>query len=288
MKPKESSPQQTVGNAAAVLPIPLTFSGAAAFSRQSASWLFLVWISLAPLASGAVLWFFHLRWIPILEESGKSFPKSLSIRTGRLHSLPPNFVLCKQNRFLSLTMRSDPEPAGDMTADFQLILNREEIRLESWLGALSFSYPYRQSISLAPDQITPWWNARKSLFTAVAFVFLSLGLLALWACLATCCCLPIAIVSFFVGRRIRFWVLWRLAASAMIPGAAIMIASIFLYGLHLLRLPGLVLAGGLCFFISGVYALGAVGRLPRSRQPVARQNPFASPNPPARKRPPNA
>lgn len=277
MKPKE-----------AAQPIPLTFSGAAAFSRKKpASWLLLIWISLASLASGALLWFFHLRWIPVLEESGKSFPKGLSIRTGRLHSLPPNFVLCKQNRFLSLTMRSDPEPSGDMIADFQLILTREEILLKSWIGSLSISYP-EQSISLAPDQITPWWNARKSLLTAVAFVFLALGLLALMACLATCCCLPIAVVSFFAGRRIGLWASWRLASSAMMPGAAIMIASVFLYGLHLLWLPGLLLAGGLCFFVVGVYALGAVGCLPRSRQPAARWNPFTSPNPPARNLPPNA
>lgn len=288
MKPKKDARQQSVRDVAAILPIPLTFLGIAAFSRRPASWLLLVWISLAHLASGAVLWFFHLRWIPVLEESGKSFPKSLSIRAGHLHSLPPNFVLCKQNRFLSLTMRSDPEPAGDMTADFQLILTREEIRLKSWLVSLSISYPNRQSISLAPDQITPWWNARKSLFTAVAFVFLSLGLLALWGCLATCCCLPIAVVSFFAGRRISLWASWRLAGSAMIPEAAIMIASIFLYGVHLLRLPGLLLAGGLCFFIGGVYALGAVGRLPRSCQSAARRNPFASPSPPARNLPPNA
>lgn len=288
MKPKEASSKQIVGDVAGVLPIPLTFSGAAAFSRKPASWLLLVWISLAHLASGAVLWFFHLRWIPVLEESVKSFPKNLSIRTGRLYSLPSNFVLSTQNRFFSLTLRSDPEPAGDMTADFQLILTRKEILLKSWFGFLSLSYPDRQSISLAPDQIMPWWNARKALFTAVAFVFLALGLLALWACLATCCCLPIVVVSFFAGRRIGLWDSWRLAGSATIPGALIMIASIFLYGLHLLRLPGLLLAVVLCFFVGGVYALGSIARLPRSRQSAARQNPFASPNPPARNFPPNA
>ena len=288
MKPKEAAQQQPIRGLAAVLPIPLTFSGAAAFSRRPAFWLLLVWISLAHLASGAVLWFFHLRWIPVLEESAKSFPKNLSIRTGRLHSLPPNFVLCKQNRFLSLTMRSDPEPAGDMTADFQLILSRKKIFLKSWFGSLSLSYPDRQSISLAPDQITPWWNARKALFTAAAFVFLALGLLALWACLTTCCCLPIAVVSLFAGRRISLWDSWRLAGSAAIPGAAIMTASIFLYGLHLLRLPGLLLAAGLCFFAGGVYALGSIARLPRSHQSSTRRNPFASPDPPARNLPPNA
>ena len=288
MKPKEAAQQQPVRGLAAVLPIPLTFSGAAAFSQRPAFWLLLVWISLAHLASGAVLWFFHLRWIPVLEESAKSFPKNLSIRTGRLHSLPPNFVLCKQNRFLSLTMRSDPEPAGDMMADFQLILSRKKILLKSWFGSLSLSYPDRQSISLAPDQITPWWDARKALFTVAAFVFLALGLLALWACLATCCCLPIAVVSLFAGWRIGLWASWRLAGSAAIPGVAIMTTSIFLYGLHLLRLPGLLLAAGLCFFAGGVYALGSIARLPRSRQSSARQNPFASPDPPARNLPPNA
>lgn len=281
MKPKEAAQRRLVRKPVAVLPIPLTFSGAAAFARRPASWLLLVGISLAHLASGAVLWFFHLRWIPVLEESVKSFPQSLSLRAGRLRSLPPNFVLCKQNRFLSLTMRSDLEAAGDMTADFQLILTREEIRLQSWFGALSLSYPDRQSISLAPDQITPWWNARKSLLTAVAFVVLALGLLVLWGCLATCCCLPFAVVSLLAGRRIGLWASWRLAASAMTPGSAIMIAAVFLYGLHLLRLPGLLLAGALSLFVVGVYALGAVGRLPRSRQPDARRNPFASsPDPP--------
>lgn len=288
MKPKEAAQQQPVRCPAAVLPIPWTFSGAAAFSRRPASWLLLVWISLAHLASGAVLWFFHLRWIPVLEESAKSFPKELSIRTGHLHSLPPNFILCKQNRFLSLTMRSDPEPAGDMTADFQLILSRKKILLKSWFGSLSISYPDRPSISLAPDQITPWWNARKALFTAVAFMFLALGLLALWTCLATCCCLPIAVVSFFAGRRIGLWDSWRLAGSATIPGAAIMTASIFLYGLHLLRLPGLLLAAGLCFFVVGAYALGSIVHLPQSHQSAARRNPFASPESPARNLPPNA
>lgn len=277
MKPKDSSAKHIVEDVAAVLPIPLTFSGAAAFSRRPASWLLLIWISLAHLASGAVLWFFHLRWIPVLEESAKSFPKNLSIRTGHLHSLPPNFVLCKQNRFLSLTMRSDPEPSGDMTADFQLILTRKKILLKSWFSSFSLTYPDLQSISLAPDQITPWWNAWKALFTAIAFAFLALGLLALWACLATCCCLPIAVVSFFAGQRIGLWDSWRLAGSATIPGASIMIASIFLYGLHLLRLPGLLLAAGLCFFVIGVYILGAATRLPQSRKSAAPRNPFASP-----------
>ncbi len=286
MKPDKDAPQ--TGQAAPpAWPIPLTFLGMALFSQRPASWLLSAWIALACLTAGTLLWFLHLRWIPILEASIQAFPEKLVIREGQLEHLPPDFTRYRQNRFFSLALRENPEPDSDMTADFQILLTCEEIRLQSLFGYLSFPYPGGQWIPLAPNQIMPWWRARKVLFTAIAFAFLVIGLLAVWTGLATSYCLPIAAVSFLASRRAEFGTAWRLAGNVLIPGAAILIASIILYGLHWLSFFGLLLAAGLHLLIGWIYALGAICRLPgRTIQPT--RNPFAPPNPPSRNAPSNA
>lgn len=263
----------------AALPVPLTFPGVVAFSRRQASWFLLGWITLAGLAAGTTIWFFHYHWIPVVEESIETFPANLKIQDGRLNHLPPDSVTRHQNNFLSLVVSSIASPTGNMTSDFQIILTPEEIRLKSLLGYLALPYPRQQSLNLSADHVIPWWNARKGLFTIATFFLITGGLLIMWTGLATCYYVPLSVASFFADRRTEFWPTWRLAGSILVPGVIIMTISILLYGLHLLSLLGLLLSACLHLIIGWVYLAGAIRHIPRvPESAMISKNPFSGQN----------
>ncbi len=251
--------------------MPLTFPGVAAFSLRSSAWLFAVWSLLAATGAGAVVWFLSACWEPVLENTIQSAPAELGLASGTLSGLPetPNQ---HQNRFLSLVLGSDPDTLENMTSDIQIRFTQDGMEWRSLFGAWAHPYPPNLQLDLSPDTVLPWWRARRTLFFSAAFLVVAIGLILTWLSLATLYYFPLVIAAFFLDRTNACT--WRLAGSALIPGAVIMTLAIVLYGIHLLNLLGLLLATALHFIAAWVFAFGAARNLPAAPQADPAGNPF--------------
>ena len=100
------------------------------------------------------------------------------------------------------------------------------------------------------------------------------GLLLVWAALATVYALPVWLICFFANRDLGFLASWKLAAAALLPGAAILSASLVLYDFGGFDLVQLCFAFGMHLVIVWIYLFVSPMFLNRSL-PAEKKNPFA-------------
>jgi len=126
--------------------------------------------------------------------------------------------------------------------------------------------------------LEPWWGAWGPVLLAGIGTLASVGMLGIWAVLATFYCWIGRLAGYFGNRKLPLPASWRLAGAALLPGALFMTAAIILYGLGVLGLLQLVLAFVLHFVIGWVYLVVAPLRLPSvSGALPAGKNPFTRP-----------
>lgn len=265
------SPSRTLG-APQALPIPLTFGGVAAFAQKSGRWFLVVWLITSLLSAGTCLHFLQSRWIPVVESTLNILPENLLLSGGIMSALPNPATLERDNGFLSVVLAGSDESQGNMTADLQITVASDGLRLHSLLGYLTLPYPPDLELRLAPTNVNPWWNSRKTLFSAAFFVIVSVGLLLTWTALASVYYLPLTVALFFADRSVQMGKTWRLAGSLLIPGALMMSLAILLYTFHLLSLLGLLLTAILHIVIAWIYGIACVKYVPR-------HNPASPPTP---------
>jgi hypothetical protein len=96
-----------------------------------------------------------------------------------------------------------------------------------------------------------------------------------WTFLATLYCLPAWLIGFFANRDCSLGGCWRMAGAALMPGALLLCAVVFLYGWGALDLVRLA-AGGVAHLVLGwVYLIFSLLGLPRHPAVTAKTNPFA-------------
>ena len=271
--PTDSSP---AGRSRA-LPIPLTFTGVVAFSRRPPAWLLSLWLVTALGSAAMLIWFVETRWIPVVEDTIQGLPEGLILTEGSLESFSQNESIRQSNRFLSLVVTSSSSTPESSTADVQVILTPHEARLHSLLGYLQLPYDHRLALNLSPSHLVPWWNSRKPLVRAAAFLVLVGNLLLAWMLLASLYAPPLFLVIYMSDRRAEFAKTWRLAGTALFPGALIMVLSIGLYTWHLMSLLGLLVATAIHFLLPWIYLMGSAPHLPGVEGRLGqKENPFAS------------
>ena len=257
------------------LPIPLTFGGVASFAQKSARWFLLVWFLTALLSAGICLHFLESRWVPVIESTMGELPENLRLSEGVMSALPSPVPLQRDNGFLSLVLAGSDEFQGNMSADLQVTVAPDGLRLRSLLGYLTLPYPPDLELPLASTEVKPWWNARKTVFRVASLIIVSVVLLLTWATLATVYYLPLTLALFFADRSLQVGKTWRLAGSLLVPGALMMSLAILLYTFHLLNLLGLLLTAVLHIVIAWIYGLGSLKHVPHYHRIASPgRNPF--------------
>ena len=203
--PTDSSP---AGRSRA-LPIPLTFPGVVTFAHRSPAWLLSLWLVTALGSAAMLIWFVEVRWVPIVEDTVQALPEGLILTEGSLQSFSQTESVRQSNRFLSLVVTSSSSTPESSTADVQVILTPHEARLHSLLGYLQLPYDHRLALKLSPSHLVPWWNSRKPLVRAAAFLFLVGSLLLSWILLATLYAPPLLLLIYMSDRRVEFATIWR-------------------------------------------------------------------------------
>jgi hypothetical protein len=254
---------------------PLTPRGVAAFARASFERLFVVQSIFALIAAAAVVWFLSDGIFPVVDSAIENLPDMGSIHGGKLDWRDDSPLLLAEGRILALGV--DLEYGGQQRspADFQFEFGRDSVVIYSLFGEGELDYPPQYLIAANRRDARPAWDAWSPNILAVAAIGTFFGLLLTWALLATVYCLPVWLVCFFANRDLNLRASWKLAGAALMPGAAVVSASLVLYELGAMDLVQFCFAFGMHLVIGWVYLFLSPMFLNRA-QPAEKKNPFVT------------
>ena len=263
----------------------MTLRGVAAFARARLSRLLLVQFVVAAAAAAAVVWFLSDSCFPTVRVAIRSLPATGEIRSGRLDWMGRGAQVLAEGRFLAFVV--DPEHSGQIRspADLQIEFGRETVRVFSLLGYLEWPYPPDYIIAFNRTELEPLWGAWEPAWLVIILLVVVIGLMVLWALLATVYLLPVRFVGFWANRKLDFRGSWKLAGAALLPGALLLTVVIVLFNFGGLDLVQFCFLFGAHVVVAWVYLLIAPLFLPRTAPAPARDNPFsAEPTKPVTKR----
>jgi|ERR1043166_2092250 hypothetical protein len=255
--------------------LPLTPRGVAAFASASLGRLFLVQLVAGLLVCGGIIALAGKNFSPIISDATRSLPDKAMLANGELKGLEPGILA---NGTL-LAIVADPERTEKFgqTADFQIEFGRTSVEISGLLGSREIDYPLETTLTLDRAKVEPWWGAWRPMIVAgFGLSFLPLLFLS-WILLATIYFLPVKLCAFFADRALSSGGAWRLSGAALVPGALLMAAAIFLYGWHVIDLVRFGAIFVLHLVVGWVYLLFSPWTLPKiAAARKSSTNPFAS------------
>jgi len=256
---------------------PFTFSGLAAFGRAGLIRLLVAQLLFAALASGSVVYFLQHTYAPVILRVIQEIPETAKITRGRLVGIETAVVA--ESKFLAIALTPVNTDQIGQSADLQVQLRTTDFRIGTvfrpdW--GLEFNYEPGAEVNLSRASLEPWWGAWNPVFLAYAGAGVVVLLFVIWAVLALIYTLPAKIISWYADRQLSFFGAWRIACAALLPGALLMVAAIWLYGLSAMDLLGLSFFFVAHFMMGWVYLTGAVLACPKLQSGIAIQNPFTT------------
>jgi hypothetical protein len=251
---------------------PLTFGGVAAFATASWKRLLVVQIIVALLVATSTVWFLQTAWFPTISLAAKKLPDKGEVRDGKLDWPGENPSLLGEGRFLAFVVDVNHSGQIHSTAHVQVELGQATIRFRSLFGMMEFPYPKNWIIGLNRGEAEPWWGAWKPPILWITFGGVALALPIMWSALATLFAGAVWLIAFYANRRLRIGGAWKMAGASLMPGAVVMIASIFAYGFGVLDLLQFIFAGVVHFVVDMVFLIASPFFLPRLE--VVQKNPF--------------
>jgi hypothetical protein len=257
---------------------PLTPPGVAAFAGASLGRLLFMQLIFALLAASAVVWFLKTAWFPSIDAAIHQLPAQGEIRDGKL-SWPANSPeLLAEGRFLAFSVDLEHEGQLRPPAHLQVEFGRNDIYFYSLLGYERLNYPHDRVVGFNRSELEPKWGAWRPPILWLTFGGVIAGLMTSWAALATLYLLPVWLAGFFANRDLDFRASWKLAGAALMPGALLLTAAIFLYGSRALDLVQLAAAFAAHFAIGWIYLFAAPLFAPKLEAvAVTKENPFVAP-----------
>lgn len=259
---------------------PLTPRGVAAFATATLGRLAFVQLIVALLAATTIVWFLHSAWFPTVQEAIKNLPAQGDIRGGKFdwHGDTPSRLA--EGLFLSFVVDLNHEGGVGSVAPVQVELGKDDYKICSLLGCVTLRYPIGWLVALNRTDLEPRWGALEPTILVVIFLSSMLVLMLNWAVLATMYAVPTWIIAFYENRDLSLRESWKLAAAALLPGALLLTAAIFFYGLNRIDLVRLGFSAALHFIIGWIYLFISPLFLPRRFAGItAKANPFSSPPP---------
>ena len=255
---------------------PITARGVAAFARASFERLFVVQAVLALLAAASVVWVLSDGIFPTIDSAIRQLPDAGEIHSGRLDWRDDSPVLLAEGKILAFSVDLEHGGALRSPADFQFEFGRDSIRIFSLFGEVQVAYPPGYRIAANQADARPAWGAWAPDILGLAAIGTFLGLLLVWAALATVYFLPVWLLCFYTNRDLSFAASWKLAGAALMPGALLLSLALVLYDLGGFDLVQLCFAFGMHLVIGWIYLFVSPMFLRRAL-PVEQGNPFRTP-----------
>mgnify|MGYP001172925011 CR=1 FL=1 len=261
---------------------PLTFGGVAAFAAAPAGRLLAVAALVALLVSAAVWRLAVTVWSPTISMAIARLPAEGAIDNGHLVWPAGQAMSLADGSFVSISVTPPGTSPPKHTADLQFNFRSTSLHASSLLGYIEIPYPPGYVLALNRTELDPLWGAWRphALATVAGTTFVIL--LALWAIIATLLTIPLRAYALLLGRQPGLGGCWKLAFAALLPGALIMCAALFGYGLRRLSLGELMLIHGLHLLVNTAYLLISPLRIPEGPPPSPfgePPSPFSAPTP---------
>jgi hypothetical protein len=256
---------------------PLTGGGVAAFGAASFVRTLAFQLVFALGASLVIVWSVRHAWFPPITEALTRLPGGgAEIVSGRLRWPDTNAVALAESPQLGLAV--DPAGTDELgrTADLQVQLRRDGVRLEGLFGHQLLAYPPDLAVPLDCVGGTAAWGA----WNWVGLVFVGLAtlvtLFALWWSTALALALPVWLAAFVFRRALTLGGAWRLTAAAWLPATLVLLGGVSLYATHGVRLTGLAVLTAAHLAIPILWLIWGLCRLPARTAPKRSANPFGS------------
>src|SRR6266496_3834705 len=174
---------------------PITFGGVASFARASFSRLLIVQFLVALLVAGSVSCFLAVAWFPVAGKAITRLPEKGTIRRGQLDWTGPSPSALAEATFLSIAVDvSNSQPTGQ-SADVQLELRRDGIKIRSLFGSLAIPYPKDWTIALSRAEVEPRWGAWKPFLLVGIGAGVVIAVMSIWLVLAMAYSLPLRLLT---------------------------------------------------------------------------------------------
>ena len=254
---------------------PLTPRGVAAFGHASCGRLLAVQMIFALFAAAILVWFLSTAWFPTIAQAITQLPATGEIRGGKLRWDGASPTDLAEGRFLAFTVDLQHEGKARSPAHIQVEFGRSDYQVFSLLGFVQGSYPPDRVMPFNREYLVPWWGAWKPALLGMAALGGVVSLMIIWAVLATAYALPVWIAGFFANRDLSLRGSWCLAGAALMPGALLMSAAVFLYGVGAFGLVELAMLAAVHLAIGWLYLALSVRRLPPVTAAAGvKENPF--------------
>lgn len=257
---------------------PVTPPGVAAFASASLRRLFGVQFLFALAAASVLVWFLKTAWYPTITTAVLQLPAQGEIHDGTLEWPGASPQLLAEGNFLAFVVDLDHEGQLRSPAHIQIEFGRRDVCLYSLFGCAQLAYPPGWIFPFNRAELEPKWGAWRPPVLWLAFGGALIFLMANWFVLATLYCLPVWLVGFFANRNLSLAASWKLAGAALMPGAALLTATIFFYGLGSLD-PVQLVAGFAAHFVTGwiyLFAAPLFALRIESAAGASVKNPFAA------------
>jgi hypothetical protein len=255
---------------------PLTPRGVAAFAGASLGRLLVVQFCFGLLAAATVMWLLHGAWFPRIGEAISRLPAAGEIRAGKLEWQGDSPAQLSDGRFLAVAVDLDHEGKARSPAHVLVEFGRSDVRIYSLFGFAGWSYPKAGAMPFNREELEPRWGAWAPALLAVTGGLVVAALMLTWAALATAYFFPAWLVGFYADRELSVRGSWRLAGAALMPGAIFLTVAIFFYGLAVLDVVHLMVAGALHLVLSWIYVVVSPLYLARQGTATGKENPFAT------------
>jgi hypothetical protein len=255
---------------------PLTPRGVAAFAHAKFSRLLLVQFIFALLAAVAIVWFLDDTCFPTIRAAIQSLPDDGKISSGKLDWRGDSSQLLAEGKFLAFDVDLNHSGQITSTADLQIEFGSKTICIFSSLGYgyAEFPYPPDRFAPFNRTELEPLWDAWAAEILFIAAAATLVALLLSWWILSTIYFLPVWILGFFTNRDLNFRASWGLSGAALMPGALLMAAGIFLYGFGFMNLVSFGFIFASHFILAWIYLFVSLVFLPRISEATPEANPF--------------
>jgi hypothetical protein len=253
---------------------PFTPRGVAAFARVKYGWLFLAQLLIAFIAAISLTCFLNDNCYSVIHGAIKNLPDTGRISFGKLDWHGDSPKVLAEGGFLAIDVNLNHDGTIHSTADVQVEFGSDSIRFYSILPGYSEVFYPEWPVPFNRIDLEPKWDAwaMDILFITAAAAFISL--LFCWVVLATIYFLPVWIIGYLANRQLHLWASWKLAAAAVLPGALLMIAGIWLYDFGLLKLVSFAFIFAAHFILGWIYLGVSLFFLPRANAAAPKGNPF--------------
>jgi len=252
---------------------PFTFRGVARFAGTALWRIWLMELVVAAVVALAVARFIQTDFAPVILQAVQQMPDGARIQNGRLAGIPE--TLLSETKLMAIAVTPDESTDIGQISDMQLQFRQDNYRIGSvflpdW--GMEFNYgPGNTDVSRAA--LEPLWGAWHPVIFAACGLAVMIGLAISWALLALVYSAPAKIAAWFADRKLSWPGAWKLSSAALMPGAALMILALALYGYQEIDLIGLGCFFAGHFLVGWIYIACAIRFLDRTLPPPAK-NPF--------------